>query len=233
MITEKELVAEIEKAVLSARSPNAPVLREIRKNISRKIKPLDRRVVVEAALTLISRNRVHRFVPYELVQNHPAAMETISWAEIEKLGDGMASWSEVDSFACSLPGPAWAAERIRDSKIKGWAKSSDRWHRRAALVSTLALNGRPPARDSTKRTLEICQILISDRDDMVVKAMSWALRRLGTVDPEASRRFVDRHREKLASLIVREVTRKLETGRKDGRNTSAQSEKERPEKSRS
>jgi len=60
-------------------------------------------------------------------------------------------------------------------------------------------------------------MLMSDRDDMIVKAMSWALRRLGTVDPGASRDFVNRHREKLAGLIVREVTRKLETGRKDGR----------------
>ena len=48
-------------------------------------------------------------------------------------------------------------------------------------------------------------------------AMSWALRRLGTVDPEAARSFVNQHREQLASLIVREVNRKLETGRKDGR----------------
>jgi 3-methyladenine DNA glycosylase AlkD len=217
MITEKELVAEVEKEILSAGSSSVPILRAIRKNISLKIKPLDRRIVIEAALALMSRNRVHRFIPYELVQNHPAAMEGISRAEIEQLGEGMGSWSEVDSFGCFVSGPAWAAERIRDSKIKGWAKSSDRWHRRAALVSTLALNGRPLARDSTKRTLEICQMLVSDRDYMVVKAMSWALRRLGTVDPEAARSFVNQHSEQLASLIVREVNRKLETGRKDGR----------------
>jgi len=214
MITEKELVAEVEKEVLSARSPSTPVLRAIRKNISRKVKFLDRRIVIEAALALISRNRIHRFIPYELVQNHPAAMEAISWAEIEKLSEGMTSWSEVDSFACFVSGPAWAAERVRDSKIKGWAKSSDRWRRRAALVSTLALNRRPPARDSAKRTLEICRMLISDRDEMVVKAMSWALRRLGTVDPEACRNFINQHKVQLASRIVREVSRKLETGRK-------------------
>jgi 3-methyladenine DNA glycosylase AlkD len=216
MIATKELVAEVEKEILSARSLSTPVLRAIRKNISRKIRSLDRRIVIEAALALISRNRVHRFIAYELVQNHPAAMEGIEWSEIERLSEGMGSWSEVDSFGCFVSGPAWAAEQISDSKIKGWAKSSDRWLRRAALVSTLALNGRPVARNSTKRTLEICQMLISDRDDMIVKAMSWALRRLGTIDPEASRNFINRHREKLASLIVREVTRKLETGRKDG-----------------
>jgi 3-methyladenine DNA glycosylase AlkD len=68
-------------------------------------------------------------------------------------------------------------------------------------------------------------MLISDRGDMVVKAMSWALRRLGTVDREAARSFVNQHREQLASLIVREVTRKLETGRKDGRRGAGRGEK--------
>ncbi|HTD17491.1 MAG TPA: DNA alkylation repair protein [Chthoniobacterales bacterium] len=202
MITAKEVVAEVEKEILSARSSTVPVLRAIRKTISRKINLLDRQIVIEAALALISRKRVHRFIPYEIVQNHPGAMEGISWAEIEQLGEGMASWSEVDSFGCFVSGPAWAAERIRDAKVKGWAKSFDRWHRRAALVSTLALNDCPVARDSTKRTLEICRMLISDRDDMVVKAMSWALRRLGTVDPEASRNFINQHKEQLASRIV-------------------------------
>lgn len=217
MIAAKELATEVEKAILSARSSSTPVLRAIRKKISRKIVSWDRQVIIEAALALISRNRVHRFIPYELIQNHPAAAEGITWSEVEPLGEGMASWSEVDSFGCFISGPAWAAERIRDSKMKGWAKSSDRWRRRAALVSTLALNGRPIARESTRRTLEICRMLISDRDDMVVKAMSWALRRLGTVDPAATRNFVDQHKEQLASLIVREVSRKLDTGRKDGR----------------
>ena len=217
MIAAKELATEVEKAILSARSASTPVLRAIRKKISRKILSWDRQVIIEAALALISRNRVHRFIPYELIQNHPAAAEGITWSEVEQLGEGMASWSEVDSFGCFISGPAWAAERVRDSKMKGWAKSSDRWRRRTALVSTLALNGRPVARESTRRTLEICRILISDRDEMVVKAMSWALRRLGTVDPRATRNFVDQHKEQLASLIVREVSRKLDTGRKDGR----------------
>lgn len=118
MITAKELAAEVEEEMLSARSTSVPVLRAIRKNISRKIKLSDRQIVIEAALALISRNRVHRFIPYELVQNHPAAMEGITWSEVEQLAEGMGSWSEVDSFGCFVSGPAWAAKRIRDSKIK-------------------------------------------------------------------------------------------------------------------
>jgi len=217
LTTAKAIVAELEQNILFARSQSTPVLRAIRKDISRQIKSLEGDVIIQAAVNLIARRKVHRFIPCELVQNHPAAVESITWKEVEQLGEGMESWSEVDSFSCSISGPAWAADRISDAKIKAWAMSPDRWRRRAALVSTLALNGSPTARDATQRTLEICRMLIFDRDEMVVKAMSWALRRLGTADPEAVRSFLNQHKQKLARLVVREVTRKLETGRKDGR----------------
>ncbi|MGA7126925.1 MAG: DNA alkylation repair protein [Chthoniobacterales bacterium] len=220
--TAKELVVQIENQAALAKSSTVPVLRAIRKRVSGQITGLDRSVIIEGALTLITNGRVHRFVPYELVQYHPATMEKITWPEIEQLADGIASWSEVDSFGCSISGPAWAGERINDSKIKTWARSPNRWLRRAALVSTLALNGQPPAEESTGRTLEICRMLVGDRDDMIVKALSWALRRLGTKDPIAARNFVDQHRAKLASRIVREVNRKLETGRKDGRRRASE-----------
>jgi hypothetical protein len=42
MIAAKELAAEIEKEILSARSISVPVLRAIRKNASRKIQFWDR-----------------------------------------------------------------------------------------------------------------------------------------------------------------------------------------------
>ena len=106
MIGAKQLAAEVEKAILSAPSSSTPVLRAIRKKISRKIITWDRQIIIEAALALINRNQIHRFIPYELVQNHPAATEGITWSEVEQLGEGMASWSEVDSFGCFISGPA-------------------------------------------------------------------------------------------------------------------------------
>ena len=64
----------------------------------------------------------------------------------------------------------------------------------------------------TERTLAVCAQLEADRDDMVVKALSWALRELIVWDPEAVRSFLASH--DLAPRVRREVTPKLETGRK-------------------
>jgi 3-methyladenine DNA glycosylase AlkD len=101
------------------------------------------------------------------------------------------------------------------------AKSRAGQHRRrAALVSTVALNARAQGgQGDTARTLAICRLLIDDRDDMVVKAMSWALRALAVIDRGAVERFVDEHRPELAARVVREVESKLRTGLKGPRRT--------------
>lgn len=127
----------------------------------------------------------------------------------------MADWGSVDAFGCSVSGPAWRRGRLPDAAVQRWAASPDRWWRRAALVSTVPLNLR--SRGGTGdagRTLDIWRRLAGDDDDMVVKALSWALRELVVWDPEAVRRFLDAHRDVLAPRVTREVRSKLEAGRK-------------------
>lgn len=63
----------------------------------------------------------------------------------------------------------------------------------------------------------ICEMLLEDRDDMVVKALSWALRELSKRDPEAVRKFLRAHENTLAPRVAREVNSKLQTGLKNPR----------------
>jgi 3-methyladenine DNA glycosylase AlkD len=50
---------------------------------------------------------------------------------------------------------------------------------------------------------------------MVVKAVSWALRMLAPWQPAAVRAFMDKHADRLAPRVRREVRNKLETGYKN------------------
>jgi 3-methyladenine DNA glycosylase AlkD len=130
----------------------------------------------------------------------------------------MNSWDQVDCFAPYLAGPAWRNGQIGDEVIAEWARAPDRWWRRAALVSTVALNVKARGGSGdTARTLAVCELLIADRDDMVVKAMSWALRALSVHDPDAVQYFIDEHRAALAPRVTREVGNKLRTGLKNPR----------------
>jgi 3-methyladenine DNA glycosylase AlkD len=155
---------------------------------------------------------------YELIHHHRAALAGLRAADLRRLGRGLDGWAATDAFGLYVAGPAWRERQVSEGLVRRWARSKDRWWRRAALVSTVALNSRARGgRGDVARTLAVCRSLLADRDDMVVKAMSWALRELAKRDPAAARRFVAAHRGELAARVVREVGNKLATGLKNPR----------------
>jgi 3-methyladenine DNA glycosylase AlkD len=118
-----------------------------------------------------------------------------------------------------LAGPLWAKGRLSDRLVETWSKSPDRWLRRSALVATVGLNARTSGGPGDAgRTLPICRRLAADRDDMVEKAMSWALRVLSQRDRPAVEAFMAEMDERLPARVRREVRHKLATGLKSGRN---------------
>jgi len=58
-------------------------------------------------------------------------------------------------------------------------------------------------------------MVAKDRDDMVVKAVSWALRELAKRDSASVRAFLRREGDRLAPRVLREVRNKLATGLKN------------------
>jgi 3-methyladenine DNA glycosylase AlkD len=173
-------------------------------------------VVIRTALRLANRSSVTcRFVAYEIVQYHKA-FSSLTPEELLKLGEGIDSWAAVDCFACSLSGPVWRDGRLSNAVIRSWSQSEDRWWRRAALVSTVALSRRGDAED-VRRVVNICALAAPDRDDMVVKALSWALRELAKKHPDEASKFLTRHRDALAARVLREVQNKITTGAKNRR----------------
>jgi len=212
------LVAEIEARVEAMPVRNAPALRALRREYSKRTRALPAADVVRIAAALLTHRRVHRFVADELIASRADALSTLDRRLLERLGSGISSWDQVDCFACYLSGPAWREGQVGDVTIERWARSKDRWWRRAALVSTVPLNLKARGgHGDARRTLRICSLLLDDRDDMVVKALSWALRALAARDRDAVRRFVQKNQERLAALVIREVRNKLTTGRKNPR----------------
>jgi 3-methyladenine DNA glycosylase AlkD len=214
------LVAEIESCIAALPERSTQTLRALRREYSKRIRAWPPGDVIETANELIAHGRIHRFFADELIANHAGAMAGLDRKSLERLGGGMSSWDQVDCFACYLSGPAWREGRIDDGTVAGWAAKKDHWWRRAALVSTVPLNVRARGgQGDVRRTLRVCGLLIDDRDDMVVKALSWALRTLAQRDPHAVSQFLNANEERLPALVRREVRNKLTTGRKSVKST--------------
>ena len=221
LIEIDELVAEIDAHMRALPSLKIESMRDVRRELSKRLARTSPQVVIAVALRLLELDRNgtgYRFVAFELVCHHHAALSSLGEKELELFGQGNDSWDDVDTFACYLAGPAWREHQVPDELIHRWARSTNRWWRRAALVCTVALNNKARGGSGdTARTLGVCRILVSDRDDMVVKAMSWSLRELSRRDPESVRAFLLEHKGMLAPRVVREVNTKLTTGLKNPR----------------
>jgi len=214
-----DLVGRIHAQLAADRAQTTASLRRLRRLHSHTLKPLPAITVLRLACELSEPySGCPRWLAYELVHHHAAAMSRLSVAWLNRLGRGLSSWGEVDAFGAYLLGPAWRTGCIGDAYIVRWARSKDRWRRRAALVATVALNTRARGGDGDAvRTLPVCALLLDDRDDMVVKALSWALRALGERMPRAVESFLDAHGHRLAARVQREVRNKLASGLKNPR----------------
>jgi 3-methyladenine DNA glycosylase AlkD len=209
------LAKEIDSEIRSLPVRNVSNIRAVRRKYSNMLKKSGPGFILELGREIF-KTYGHRWVAYELIREHKLAIRKVGEAELKEFGTGLSHWGEVDAFAGYLAGPAWQFGQIDDKLVHKWARSKDRWWRRVALVCTVVLN--KPTCGGTgdvRRTIDICKILAGDKDDMVVKAMSWALRELSRHDVNAVLNFLEKYNDVLASRIKREVMSKITTGLKN------------------
>jgi 3-methyladenine DNA glycosylase AlkD len=214
--TVADIVTAIREDLRTQPSSHTGGVRTVRRRHSKAlIEASPQTVLAVADAFLIGSSAAERLLGAELLVARLDAVRRLSGARVERWAEGLASWGSIDMYGVTVAGVAWREGRVSDSQVMRWARSSDRWRRRLALVATVPLNSRARGGSGDAvRTLRVCADLVADRDDMVVKALSWALRELSKTDPESVARFVRKEGSRLASRVLREVTSKLETGRK-------------------
>jgi 3-methyladenine DNA glycosylase AlkD len=160
-----------------------------------------------------------KWVAYELIRFHPGALAAVTEGQVAAFASRAQSWYAVDALGAILTGVLWLRGRLSDGLVEAWSRSDDRWLRRSALVATVGLNARASGGPGdAARTLAICRRLAPDRDDMVEKALSWALRELSRRDRPAVERFMAEMDQALPARVRREVRHKLTTGLKTPRS---------------
>lgn len=212
-MTVQTTTAAIRAEIAALPRRNTPSIRALRKAWSARLKPLPGRDILAVATDLdLNSPQEGKWVAYELVRFHTAAFAEVTEAEIEDFARRIASWYATDGFGTILSGPLWAAGRLPDAMFEAWSRAESRWLRRSALVATVGLNA---ARPDPGRTFSLCLALAGDRDDMVEKAASWALRWLAQKNRDVVAGFMAEHGDRFASRVRREVHNKLATGRKN------------------
>jgi 3-methyladenine DNA glycosylase AlkD len=126
------------------------------------------------------------------------------------------NWASVDHFTVGIYGVLWGRGVVQDAHIDALLLSENFWDRRVAVVSTVALNLKSRGgTGDTQRTLAVCERVVDERQPMIWKALSWALRELSKRDPEAVWNFLKKYESRMSKQAVREITHKLEFGTKN------------------
>ncbi len=182
-------------------------LRKIRGEFSKDIAELDGTSVIILAEYLISRENLPRTFVYELIRHHKSsdkflsAIESLNDEHLQKLvfnpehldqKEGLTdrvreieNRKATDRFAVYLAGPAWRDGRLSEGSVRGWANAEGIWHRRRAVLATIALNSRHPG--DAARTIPIFKAAYRPDDEILVRrAQEWALRTLAKADPGAN-----------------------------------------------
>jgi len=112
----------------------------------------------------------------------------------------ISNWSDHDALVHYLIAPMVVAKPARASRVFHWAKSRNRWFRRAACVALIQGARRKML---FSEIIRLSATLLSDEDDMVRKGLGWLLRETAKADVQRAVPYLISIRERAPRLVLR------------------------------
>jgi 3-methyladenine DNA glycosylase AlkD len=98
-----------------------------------------------------------------------------------------ANWATTDAICGTLIGPLLVSHPRLALQMRSWSKDSNMWVRRASIVGLLPLVRQGGGVDLV---YDIARRLHADREDLIQKAVGWALREAGKRDVARLERYL-------------------------------------------
>jgi 3-methyladenine DNA glycosylase AlkD len=114
--------------------------------------------------------------------------------------DRVSSWADHDALAHDLLAPMMAADSARCHEVFVWAKSQNRWRRRAACVALI--RGVREQRFFPE-IVRLSDELLRDEDDMVRKGLGWLLREAAKANPKRAVPYLMKIQKTAPRLVLR------------------------------
>lgn len=116
------------------------------------------------------------------------------------------NWATCDALTTYVLGPQLVADKNRLRAVFRWARSGNRWHRRAAAASLI-----PAARRGVhaEEIFRLARKLYRDPDEMVQKAVGWLLKEACKRQRPAVVRFLLTIKRDAPRLVLRYASEKL------------------------
>ncbi|HUS69489.1 MAG TPA: DNA alkylation repair protein [Anaerolineae bacterium] len=163
-------------------------------------------------------SREERLIALELPQHYPLVIPQLTWEHFDRWRRNLDNWELTDVLGVGVLGP-WVAASMerREQHLWDLVQDEDIWSRRLGLVSIVGLNRARANVDLLPLALGLVDQVKDAPDHTITRAISWVLRELGQERPGEVAAYLEENVDLLPKQVLREVTNKLTTGRKDGR----------------
>jgi len=118
------------------------------------------------------------------------------------------NWDLVDLSSPYILGSWFLALHLSGVKLDilyKFARSESLWEKRIAIISTYTFIKNNQFED----TIKISEILLTDKHDLIHKAVGWMLREIGKRDQNILEKFLQRHSQKMPRTMLRYAIEKF------------------------
>ncbi len=133
---------------------------------------------------------LNKYLNYEDIPKIEKYILTKSW------------WDTVDFLDKVIGGIAIRDARVKDL-MKKWSKNDNIWIRRTAIQHQLSLK----EKTDSKLLEEIIVNCFGSEEFFINKSIGWALREYSKTNPDWVRNFIEKYRDKMAKLSIKEASK--------------------------
>jgi len=151
-----------------------------------------------------SLEREFQYLALEYLRTVASLLTDQDVPKLKKLAVTKSWWDTVDSLDRIVGGIALEYPVVNDTLL-AWSAGDNLWLRRLAIDHQLL-------RKEKTNTVLLEKIIVNNlnqKEFFINKAIGWSLREYSKTEPDWVRSFIDRHRDGLSALSVREASKYL------------------------
>ncbi len=184
-----------------------PVVRKISRKYFDKIKKLDKKEIFLICEKLLELGYETKTIAFDWAFRLKSKYKKEDFKIFERwLNKYVSNWATCDDFCTHALGNFIFQFHEFLDELNKWAKSDNRWVRRATSVTLIYSVRKGKYLD---KAFEIADILLSDKDDLVQKGYGWMLKEASNYNLSEVFAYVKKHKNEMPRTALRYAIEKM------------------------
>jgi 3-methyladenine DNA glycosylase AlkD len=204
----RDAIQRFFKEPITLHGVRTPEWRCISRQFWNQVKQLPKADVFELCEELLAvRNNEERGVAFDWASRLRKQLVPTDFPRLERwLKQHVSNWAACDTFCGGAVGEFLVRFPAFLPRVRGWAKSKNRWLRRASAVAHIIPTRNGIAVDSA---YEVADVRREDKDDMVQRGYGWMLTEIANKRPQEVLDFVMARKDRMPRTALRYAIEKM------------------------